>query len=187
MNPFYSKEELLKLGFQSVGKNNQISKLAKFYSAGGSIMGNNNRVDDYCLFKGRVELGNYIHIAGFCFLSGVGGYIKIEDYSGMSSHCSLFTAIEDFISPSLMSPAINEGYSNSIKGDIIIKKAVKIGTHCIILPNLTMGYASSASANTLISRNVDEGAIIGPKSRHFKVYGYRDLNKINEMKANFEK
>ena len=51
----------------------------------------------------------------------------------------------------------------------------------------TMGFASSASENTLISRNVNEGAIIGPKSRHFKVYGYRDLNKINEMKVDFEK
>jgi len=184
---FYNREELLELGFKSVGRNNQISKLAKFYSTNSSIMGDNVRIDDYCLFKGKIELGNYIHIAGFCFLSGVGGYIKIEDYSGMSTHCSLFTAIENFISPSLMSPALNDEYAKSIKGTIILEKAVKLGTHCILLPNVTMGYGSSASANTLISRDVNKGAIIGPKNRHFKIYGYRDLNAIDEMKADFEK
>ena len=50
---YYSKSELIKLGFSSVGENNKISKLAKFYAVDGSILGSNNRIDDYCLFKGK--------------------------------------------------------------------------------------------------------------------------------------
>jgi len=183
---YYSKSELIKLGFSSVGENNKISKLAKFYAVDGSILGSNNRIDDYCLFKGKIIFGDYIHIAGFCLLSAVGASIKINNYSGFSSHCSFFTSIEDFINPTLLSPALNKKYSKSIAGKILIEEAVKLGTHCVILPNVTIGFGSSAAANTIISKNVKEGAVIGPRNRHFKVYGYRNLEDIKKLKIRFE-
>ena len=99
----------------------------------------------------------------------------------MSTHCAFFTAIEDFINPTLTSPSINPEFSTAICGNIVMEDASKLGSGCILLPNITLGFGSSVSANTIVSNNVKKGAIIGPKSRHFKTYGYRDLDKIKEL------
>ena len=48
---YYSNEELINLGFLSVGENNKISRLSKFYAIKGSTLGDNVRIDDFCLFK----------------------------------------------------------------------------------------------------------------------------------------
>ena len=183
---YYSKSELIKLGFLSVGENNKISKLSKFYAIKGSTLGSNNRIDDFCSFKGKIEFGNHIHVSSFCLFSGVGEFIKIDNYTGISSHCSFFTATEDFINPGLASPVMIKEYSKSIAGKIILGETVKLGTHCVVLPNVTMGFGSSAASNTIISKNVKAGAVIGPKNRHFKVYGYRDLKEIERLKIKFE-
>ena len=54
-----------------------------------------------------------------------------------------------------------------------------------ILPSTTrknnLAYGASVSAMTIVSNNVREGAIVGPKARHFKTYGYRDLDKIKNL------
>ena len=49
-----------------------------------------------------------------------------------------------------------------------------------------MGYGSSGAANTIISKNVKKVAVIGSKNRHFKIYGFRNLEKINRLKTKFE-
>ena len=184
---YYTRSELLDLGFSAVGENNKISKFTKFYSITGSILGSNNRIDDFCLLKGKIELGDYIHIAGFCLFSGVGGVIKVGNYSGFSSHCSIWTATEDFVSPTLTSPSLNKEYSKCINGNVIFSESVKVGSSCIFLPNIEIGFAVSIAANTLVNNSVRDGAIIGPRERLFKVYGFRDMGKIKTMKSEFEK
>ena len=49
---FYSKKELMELGFEYVGDNTRVSKLANFYVCEGSRIGDDTRIDDYCTFKG---------------------------------------------------------------------------------------------------------------------------------------
>ncbi len=184
---YYSVSELKKLGFKHVGENNKISKLSKFYSIEGSVIGNNNRIDDFSLFKGKIEIGNYIHIAAFCLFSGVGGKIEISNYCGFSSHCSAWTSTEDFINPTLTSPSLNKSYSKLKSGEIFFDESVKVGNSCCFLPNIKVGFGASIAANTMVNSSVKDGAIIGPKIRHFKVYGYRDIKAINDLKKDFEK
>ena len=92
----------------------------------------------------------------------------------MSTHCAFFTAIEDFINPTLTSPSINSDFSSIIAGDIKMEDASKLGTSCVILPNVNIGFGSSVSACTIVSKD-------GPKSRHFKIYGYRDIEAIKNL------
>ncbi len=182
---YYNEEELKNLGFDSVGKNTRISKKAVFHGVKHGVIGNNVRIDDFSSLKGNIKIGNYVHISSFCSISGTGGEIKIEDFCGMSTHCAFFTAIEDFINPTLTSPSISSEFSKIISGDIKMESASKLGASCIVLPNVTIGLGSSASANTIISSNVKEGSIIGPKSRHFKTYGYRKIDGIKNLMHKF--
>tara|TARA_B110000003_G_C16654248_1_gene535672 strand:- start:5186 stop:5743 length:558 start_codon:yes stop_codon:yes gene_type:complete len=178
---FYSKEELLNIGFMEVGKETRISKKSVFHGITDSTIGDFVRIDDFSTIKGKVEIGNHVHISSFCSISGTGGAIKIGNFCGMSTHCAFFTAIEDFINPTLTSPSINSEFSTAICGDILMEEASKLGSGCILLPNITIGFGASVSAMTIVSNNVREGAIVGPKARHFKTYGYRDIDKIKDL------
>ena len=133
------------MGFKYVGKNNKISKLSKFYSIEGSVLGDNNRIDDYSLFKGKILIRNYVHIAAFCLFSGVGGKIEINNYCGFSVHCSAWTASEDFINPTLTSPSLNKKYSKLKSGNILFDESVKVGNSCCFLPNIKIGFGVSIS------------------------------------------
>tara|TARA_Y200000002_G_scaffold377651_1_gene383623 strand:- start:19970 stop:20530 length:561 start_codon:yes stop_codon:yes gene_type:complete len=178
---FYTKQELIDIGFMSVGEDTRISNKAVFYGIEDSSIGDCVRVDDFSTLKGKVTIGNHVHISSFCSISGTGGSIKIGDFCGMSTHCAFFTAIEDFINPTLTSPSINSKFSTTLCGDIVMEEASKLGAGCILLPKITVGFGASVSANTIVSTNVKKGAIIGPKSRHFKTYGYRDVDKIKDL------
>ena len=181
---YYSLKELKKLGFKKIGKNVKVSSLAKFYSIEEGSLGDNVRIDDFSVFKGRINIGSNVHISCFCNLSG--GYgITMEDFSGLSSHTSIFSAVEDFISPTLMSPSIDQKYSKIINGKVLLREGAKLGSHCIILPGVTIGKHVVATAQTLIDRDVENFSVIGPKQRSFKKFGYRNEDGINELKKKF--
>ena len=70
MSGFYSKTEQKKLGLKRIGRDCKISKLSRFISK-DIIIGDRCRIDDDVVFKGKIQLGNNIHIARGCTLSGV--------------------------------------------------------------------------------------------------------------------
>ena len=65
---FYSQKELTSIGFKSIGTNVLISKKASFYSPEEISIGNNVRIDDFCILSGKITLGSNIHISAFCAL-----------------------------------------------------------------------------------------------------------------------
>ena len=69
-NSFLSEAELSDLGLKQVGQNVSISKLASFYGTENIAIGNNVRIDDFCILSGRIKIGNYIHVAAGCYLYG---------------------------------------------------------------------------------------------------------------------
>ena len=66
---FYSPEELKEIGFKSVGENVLISRKVSIYSPQKISIGNNVRIDDFCILSGNITLGNYCRIAAYCALS----------------------------------------------------------------------------------------------------------------------
>ncbi|MFM6225330.1 MAG: hypothetical protein ACKPDM_34095, partial [Dolichospermum sp.] len=71
-NSFYfSTEELLEKGFTKVGMNVQVSRQCSLYISEGEI-GDNVRIDDFCVLKGAIYLGSNVHLAPHTVLSGSG-------------------------------------------------------------------------------------------------------------------
>lgn len=68
MDSFFSKEELQLLNIK-VGKNVKISRKSSIYGYNIEI-GDNVRIDDFCILSGKIRLGNYIHIAAYSALYG---------------------------------------------------------------------------------------------------------------------
>lgn len=158
MNSFYTQEEVKGLGFKSLGKNVFISKKASFYGVENISLGNNVRVDDFCILSGNIKIGSFVHISAYCALYGAFG-IEMEDYSGVSPRCTVFSATDDFSGDFLIGPLVPNYSTNVIGGKVLIKKYSQIGASSVVLPSVTIHEGVSVGAMSLINRNLDEWSI----------------------------
>lgn len=54
---FIPEEKLKEMGFKSLGKNVKISDKASIYNCDRISIGDNTRIDDFCVISGTVTLG----------------------------------------------------------------------------------------------------------------------------------
>jgi len=158
MTSFYTEEELTKLGLKKYGNNVLISQKCSIYSPEKISLGDNVRIDDFCILSGNITIGSYIHIAAYCALYGSLG-IEMEDFTGLSPRCTVFSASDDFSGNYLIGPMINKSKTNITGGKVIIKKYSQIGVCSTILPAVTINEGVAVGAMSLINKNLDEWGI----------------------------
>lgn len=177
MDNCYTSEELLLLNVHC-GKNVFISRLTPIYTD-GIIIGNNVRIDDFCVLCGDIKIGSNIHIANYCGLYGRGG-IELCDFSNISSRCSLYSQTDDFSGEFLTGPTIPPEYTNITRGKVLLKKHALIGAGTIILPGVTLNEGCAVGALSLVLRDVPEYEIhIGSPARFLKKRS-RNLQQLEE-------
>lgn len=157
-NSFYNEIELNKLGFKRIGSNVRLSKKASFYSPESIVLGNNIRIDDFCILSGNITIGNYVHIAANVCLYGKFG-IRIGDYCGVSPSTTLLSATDDFSGEYMVGPLVDECYTNVTGGEIILNDFVQIGANCVVMPNIAFGEGSAIGAMSLVNKSVDSWTI----------------------------
>lgn len=178
MNSFYSNEELSNLGLKKFGDKVYISRFAQLYSPETISIGNNVRIDDFCILSGNIVLGSNIHISAYVALFGAKGII-LEDYTGISPRCSLFSAMDDFSGNYLIGPIHPRELTNVTGGKIILKRYSQIGAHCVVFPDITIGEGSVVGACSLITKSLDEwGVFMGTPAKWLKPRE-RKINNIN--------
>jgi acetyltransferase-like isoleucine patch superfamily enzyme len=180
MNSFYSKAELYELGFKSIGDEVYISKKASFYAINKISIGNNVRIDDFCIISGNVTLGNHIHIAAYCGIYGSYG-VELEDFTGLSPRCTIFSSMDDFSGDFLISPTTKKEHNNLINGKVIIKKYSQLGIETVIFPNITFEEGCATGAKTLVTKStLPWGIYIGQPAKRLKERNKGLLKFINE-------
>jgi acetyltransferase-like isoleucine patch superfamily enzyme len=157
-NSFYSKSELVRIGFKSLGYNVLISRHARIYNPEKIEIGNNIRIDDFCILSGNIKLGNHIHISAYTALYAKFG-IEMEDYTGLSPRCTIFSATDDFSGDFMIGPMIDDKFTNVHGGKVIIKKFSQIGSNCVILPALTVFEGVAVGAMSLVTHDLNEWSI----------------------------
>ena len=106
---YFSVTELKKKGFKKIGKNVKISKNVNFYKFHGSI-GSNCRIDDNCIFIGKISIGNYVHIAAFNLLSASrhNNKITVSSFTGIGPRCYISCSTEDYLADDISNPTIKK-------------------------------------------------------------------------------
>jgi len=150
MNSFYTQEELDAIGFKQLGIDVLISRKVSFYGVENMSFGNHVRIDDFCILSGSICLGSYIHIAAYCALYGSYG-IEMEDYTGLSPRCTVFSATDDFSGDFLISPMHKKELTNVTGGKVLIKNYSQIGAGCVIMPNITIEEGVAVGAMSLVN------------------------------------
>ena len=163
---FYSDEELQQMGFAHVGHDVMISRKASIYGASNIWIGNHVRVDD------------------FCVLGGTAG-ITFEDYTGISSHCAVYAASDDYSGDFMTNPTVPEKFTNVIEEPVVIKKYSNIGAGCIILPGVTIAEGCALCAMTLATKDTKPwGIYLGYQCIRIKERSQKMLElDISELEA----
>lgn len=158
MNSYFSQDELQAIGFKSIGESVLISRKTSIYGAGNISIGNNVRIDDFCILSGIIMLGSNIHISAYCALYGSMG-IEMEDYTGLSPRCTVFSASDDFSGDYLIGPMLDSSVTNVTGGRVIIRRYSQLGAGCVILPNLTIAEGVAVGAMSLVKKSLDKWSI----------------------------
>lgn len=168
-NSFYTDNELKDIGFKEVGKNVLISRKASIYGSQHISIGDNTRIDDFCILSGNISIGSNVHISAYCALYGAKAGIILKDYSGLSARCTLYAETDDFDGTALVGPMVEIQHRKLIVGCIEIEKYVQVGAGCVILPKVNIGEGASIGSMSLINKSLEPWSIyIGIPARKLR-------------------
>lgn len=169
MTTFYSENELKLLGIKRCGENVLISRNAIIYKPGDLEIGSNVRIDDFTTISGKIVLGNYVHIAQSCSLFGGKTGIVMEDFSGLSSHVTIYATSNDYSGNFLTNPTVPAQYTCGIEAAVNLGKHVIVGSMSVILPGVTIPIGCSIGAGSLCNKSLVEwGIYAGTPVRRIK-------------------
>lgn len=161
--------ELDNMGFKSLGKNVKISDKASIYNANEIEIGDNSRIDDFCVISGKVTIGKNVHIAPMCLVAGGEKGIHLSDFSGLAYQVQVFTQSDDYSGRSLTNPTIPANFKQEYKKAIFLGKHVIVGAGSIIFPGVHIADGCSIGALTLVTKSTEEwGIYVGNPAKRIK-------------------
>ncbi|MFM9941044.1 MAG: acyltransferase [Hyphomicrobiaceae bacterium] len=116
------------------------------FEEGASIYGS-------AVVYGDVKVGRNSWIGPMTLLDGSGGSV------GIGSHCSISAGTCIYTHDTVMW-AVSGGRLGKRTGTVAIGDDVYIGSHCIVLPNVTIGTRVVVAANSLVNRDVPDNSIV---------------------------
>ncbi len=167
-----SREAIDSMGFASVGKNVMISGHASFYNCAMISIGDNVRIDDFCVLAagmGGIDIGRYVHIAVGCTLIGA-GKITMSDFSGLSSRVAIYSSSDDYSGATMTNPTVPHEYTGVVSADVMLGKHVIVGSGSVILPGMTIEDGVAIGALSLVTKSC----------RAFGIYAGNPARRIKE-------
>lgn len=181
MDSFLTQEELKQYGFKKIGKNVLLSRKASIYGASDICIGDNVRIDDFCILSGNITIGSHVHIAAGVMLFGGEKGIEIDDFAGISSRTAVYSESDNYLGEAMTNPTIPEKYRKIEGGKIYFGRHVLIGTGCTVLPGVCIAEGTSVGAMSLINKSLDPWSVyIGIPAR--KIGGReKEILKMEKM------
>ena len=89
------------------------------------------------------QLGHKTDIGAFTYINAKYG-VKIEDNVQIGSHCSIYS----------------ESTIDNKQGKVILEKNCKVGSHSVIMPNITIGKNSIVGAHSFVTKDVPNNVVV---------------------------
>lgn len=156
---YLNQTSLEAVGFKKIGVNVRISDKVSIYNPELIEIGDHTRIDDFCIISGNVMLGKNVHIAPYCNISGGTEGIIVEDFSGFSARCHVFTRSDDYSGKTLTNPTITDKYRNVLKLPIHIKRHSIVGTGSTIFPGVVLEEGTSVGAMSLVTKSTQAWSV----------------------------
>lgn len=156
---YYTTRELKKFKFKKLGKNVKISKDAKFYSPKDIEIGDNSRIDDFCILSGKIIIGKFVHLTPMCLIGGGIKGVFISDFATLAYGVKIFSQSDDYVCGSMTNSTVNKEFKNEKYSAVIIGKHVIVGTNTVIMPGCNLREGSSIGAMSLVTKNTKKWGI----------------------------
>ncbi|WP_113719996.1 acyltransferase [Aeromonas salmonicida] len=168
---YLTDAQLAAMGFASLGSNVLISDKASIYGANRIRIGNNVRIDDFCVLsagEGGIEIGSYVHIAVFALLIGA-AKITISDFAGISSRVSIYSSNDDYSGRYLTNPTVPSQYTNVTHKEVTLGRHVIIGSGSVVLPGVTLYDGVAIGSLSMITKDCEAfGVYLGAPAKKIK-------------------
>lgn len=156
---FLSQDELESIGFRSLGQGVKISKDARLYRPSLMDIGDNSRIDDFCLLAGAISIGRNVHLAAYSNIAAGLTGVRMDDFSGMAYGSQLIAESDDYSGRFMTNPTIPDKFRRCQCESIYIGRHCIIGASSIVLPGVKMGEGSSVGAMSLLTKATNEWEI----------------------------
>src|SRR5256885_595719 len=145
---FMSEEQARAIGFKHLGRGCRISDKTCFYGVDRIEIGDNSRIDDFCLISAGekgIKMGRHVHVA--CYVSLIGyELIQLDDFVGVSAKTAVYSSTDDYSGEYLTNPTVPEEFKNVIHGAVVLEKHVLVGAGCVLLPGIKLGLGCCVGA-----------------------------------------
>lgn len=174
---YLTPTELSLLGFKSIGRNVKISSKAAIYNADQIEIGDNSRIDDFCVVSGRVAIGRHVHIAPHCLIAGGEIGITLDDFAGLAYFVQVFSQSDDYSGRTMTNPTVPDKFKTEIKAAVHIGKHVIVGASSVVFPGVSIAEGCSVGAMSLVHKSTEPwGIYIGNPARRAKARSKNLLN-----------
>jgi galactoside O-acetyltransferase len=158
------------LGFRAIGQDVVIYPGARIVATDRIELGDRVIIDDFVLLMGgqSSRIGSFVHIAAFASIAG-GGDLVMEDFSGISGGCRVYTGNDDYNGGSLTGPTVPPPYRTPVRSFVHIGKHAVVGANSVVLPGVTLGEGAAIGANSVVTRDCEPWTIsVGAPARVLK-------------------
>lgn len=177
--PYYSESELRVLGLKNFGERVRISRKASIYGAQNLTVGNDVRIDDFCVLsagEGGIDLGNFIHIAVYSSIIGR-ARVVLGDFCNISARVSIYSSSDDYSGIWMTNPTVPVEFTGVHHAPVGIGRHAIIGAGSVVLPGVTIEEGVAIGALSLVKKRCLE----------FGIYCGIPVKRIAERKRNILK
>lgn len=166
---YYSQEQIDQMGFRHLGKNVKISNKASIYNADQIEIGDNSRIDDFCIISGKVRIGAFCHITPMCLVAGGVPGIVFSDFCTLAYGVKVFSQSDDYSGETLTNSLVPRKFKRETFEEVIFGKHVIVGAGSVIFPGIHVAEGCSVGAMTLVNRStLPWGVYVGNPARRVK-------------------
>lgn len=163
MTGYFSDEELIELGFGAIGNNVKISKNATLYNRENVFIGNNVRIDNFCVIavslNAKLIIGNNIHISAFNFINGLCDVI-LEEFVTLAPYVRIFTSTDDYSGVYMTGATLPKCFLGTVSKPVYIRKHTIIGTGSTIMPGVDIKEGTAIGAHSFVNKNTKPYSIV---------------------------
>ena len=156
---YFTAKELEAMGFKRIGKNVKISKQASIYNYEQIEIGDNSRIDDFCVISGKVNIGINVHITPMCLVAGGEKGIIFEDFTTIAYGVQVFTQSDDYSGNTMTNSTIPDRYKNELKSAVLLEKYTIVGAGSVVMPGVILAEGTAIGAMSLDRKSTESWGI----------------------------
>ena len=166
---YLSIDQIAAIGFRRVGRNVLISDKASIYSPELMEIGDNSRIDDYCVVSGRVTIGRRCLVTAQCLIAGGRPGIVLSDFATLSYGVKVFSQSDDYSGMTMTNSLVSRAYKSEILKPVNIGHQVIIGAGSVVFPGADVAEGCAIGAMTLVTQPTQPwGIYAGIPARRLK-------------------